>query len=335
MVAGAVVILPAACGGDDSAGAGDSGARSSSTEPAGEDAECREVEHVAGTACVPADPQRIVALDSLTVLPTLLELDAPVAGALSVYSVGSPFPSYLDADAVAGIEVVGDLQTPNVEAIAALRPDLIIGTEPVVTPILAELEAIAPTVVTRYTFYESGWRDDVRVVADAVDRLDEVEERFGALDERIAEVRAGLEAQGGSHSLTRLDVFQGMPIYYRLACTWFGEVLLAAGVTQPEAQGPEDCTDGDYQSVLVYPSLEELEVLDADVIVAYQQQAGADDVGADPLTALEATPLWSGLAAVQAGRVHVLGDAWGIGGSITSALQILDDLETTVFPEEP
>jgi hypothetical protein len=35
---------------------------------------------------------------------------------------------------------------------------------------------------------------------------------------------------------------------------------------------------------------------------------------------------------VQSGRVHVVGDAWGLGGSITSADLILDDLEQVVFP---
>src|SRR5262245_5594024 len=127
LAASVVAVAAGGCGGDDD----DAAATGSGDEPAGTteatgDGGCREIEHEGGTTCVPADPQRIVALDSLTVLPTLIELDAPVVGALSVYSAGDPFPDYLDPVDVEGIEVVGDLQTPNVEAILAAEPDLII-----------------------------------------------------------------------------------------------------------------------------------------------------------------------------------------------------------------
>jgi len=183
----------------------------------------------------------------------------------------------------------------------------------------------------RYTFYESGWRDDVRLVAETVGASEAIEERFAELDARTDEVRAVLEAQGGTHSLSRVDVFGGQPLYYRFGCTWFGEVLMAAGVTQPDAQSPEECTNGGAESVIVYLTLEQLDVLDADAIVAYQQQAASDEVGASPLTVLEGSPLWGQLSAVQNDRVFVLGDAWGLGGSITSALQVLDDLEQIVF----
>jgi len=295
--------------------------------------DCVEIEHALGTACVPADPQRIVSLDPLTALPTLLEVGAPVVASLSVYADADPFPTYLDPALVEGIEVIGSMQSVNLEAIAAADPDLIIGAVPIVEPLLSDLEAIAPTVATRYTFYESGWRDDVRTVAAAVGRSDAIEERFAELDARIAEVTDFLAAQGGTHTLTRVDVFAGQPLYYRYACTWFGDVLNAVGVTAPEQQSPDDCTDGDYESILVYLTLEQLDALDADAIVAYQQQASSGEVGASPLETLEGSPLWAGLTAVQNDRVFVLGDAWGLGGSVTSALAVLDDLEHVVFAE--
>lgn len=81
----------------------------------------------------------------------------------------------------------------------------------------------------------------------------------------------------------------------------------------------------------MYPSLEQLDVLDADAIVAYQQQARSGDVDADPLASLEASPLWTGLPAVANDDVFVFGDAWGLGVSVSAAQVLLADLVDTVF----
>lgn len=358
-VAGAAVVAAlalAACGGDDAGDAGTTtpttAAAATTTPPATaatttaptettapaaattapsttvDDGACREIVHELGTACVPAHPQRIVVLDTLLALPTLVDAGAPIVGSLSVYDVGDPFPAFVDPTATDGIEIVGSLQTPNIEKIAALDPDLIIGASIVIEPIQQQLEALAPVVATQYAFYVPTWRDDARLVGDAAGVLPQVEASLAELDTRIAEVRAAVEA-AGSPTLTRVDVFTGQPLYYEFACTAFGEVLLSVGIHQPEAQ-VADCTPDDYQSVLKYPSLEQLDVLDADVIVAYQQQAGTSDVGADPVAVLSASPLWATLRAVQAGDVHVVGDAWGLGASVPAFLAMLDDVQAFV-----
>lgn len=296
------------------------------------DGACRDIVHLYGTTCVPSDPQRIVALDSLMALPTLVEVGAPVVGAVSVYEVGDPFTSYLDPADVADIDVVGSLQAPNLEAIAALEPDLIIGSDLVVEPIYDQLQELAPTVVTPYSFYSSTWLDDAALVADAAGRSAEFAGVVADYDAHAAEVASTLADRGAPVTLSRVDMFAGMPLYYRFGCVWFGTVMAAVDVVQPEAQNPDSCADGDYESVIVYPSLETLDVLDADAIVAYQQQASAGDVGSNPLEALEVSPVWLALPAVKDGRVHVVGDAWGLGVSITAANQILDDLVNVVFP---
>lgn len=55
--------------------------------------------------------------------------------------------SYL-ADDVADVELVGEIGEPNLEQIAALEPDLILGSELRVADFYDELSAIAPTVFT-------------------------------------------------------------------------------------------------------------------------------------------------------------------------------------------
>lgn len=304
------------------------GAAATGTTTPAPGGECREIVHELGTACVPAEPQRIVVLDSLMVLPTLLEAGAPVVGALSVYEVGEPFPTFVTVPE--GFAIVGSLQNPNLEAIAAAEPDLILGADITIAPIQADLELIAPTVATKYTYYVPTWREDALLAADAAGVRAEVQTSIDALDARIAETNARLTADGDGPTLSRVDVFNGMPLYYQFACTAFGSVLLDAGVRQPAAQVAE-CTPNDYASVLMYPSLEELDVLDGDVIVTYQQQAAGDDVGASPLDVLASNQLWATLSAVQAGNVHVVGDAWGLGASAPAFQLMLDDVDA-LFP---
>ncbi|HRE02458.1 MAG TPA: ABC transporter substrate-binding protein, partial [Ilumatobacteraceae bacterium] len=209
---------------------------------------------------------------------------------------GDPFPDFIDPALTTGIEVVGSIQTPNLEKIAALNPDLIIGTQLVVAPLQDELDTIAPTVATHYAFYVSNWRDDVLLAADAGGVLDQVRAKLSEFDARVETLHAELTADGDGPTLSRVDVFSGSLVYYRYACSAFGEVLLSVGIRQPEAQAG-DCTDNDYTSVLQYPSLEQVDVFDADVIVAYQHQAGSTDVGANPLDVISTSPLWGNLAA--------------------------------------
>ncbi|MEV1292352.1 ABC transporter substrate-binding protein [Pseudonocardia sp. NPDC049635] len=292
--------------------------------------ECRTVAHELGSACVPQDPQRIVTLDSVTVLPTLLELEVPVAGALRVYPSGDPFPDYLDESDTAGIELVGTMQEIDLEQVAALQPDLIIGTAPMLEPVLAQLEQIAPTVGVGFSFYHSGWADDIRLIGATVGRESEVEEQLAGLAAEADKTRTQVMAGGAERTLSRVDVYQGAPLYYSYGCTWIGEVLASAGVRQPDGQRSE-CTDGDIQSALNSISLEEVSVLEADAIVAYQQQDSDSALGASPLAELERSPLWQDLDAVRGERVFVFGDAWGLGASVPAAEQVLADLRTEIF----
>ncbi|MFV0306669.1 MAG: ABC transporter substrate-binding protein [Desertimonas sp.] len=295
--------------------------------------ECRDVEHLLGTTCVPEDATRILAYDPLTVLPTLLALDVPVAGAVSPYSYGDDFVSYLDPLDVEGVEIIGGFDAEiNLEAVAAFDPDLIIGSVSRLGDVYDQVSEIAPTVVTGYAFYEVDWRTEVEIVAAAVDRSDEAAELLAGLDDHIASTAEALGGQG--LTLTRVDVWQGTPLYYRFGCIWLGELLEGVGIGQPEAQVAESCDQQDPATAIGYPSLEEFEVLDADAIVAYQQQASEDDIGADPTVALAESPVWATLGAVNDDRVYVVGDAWGLGGSVQAAHQILDDLVDTVFADE-
>src|SRR3546814_17364345 len=74
-------------------------------------------------------------------------------------------PAYL-GDAVADMEVVGLIEEPNLEAIAAQRPDLILGAKVRPEALYEELSGIAPTVFTESS--GTNWKEGLAVTADAL-----------------------------------------------------------------------------------------------------------------------------------------------------------------------
>ncbi len=90
----------------------------------------RTVEHANGTTEIEAKPERVVVLDTG-------ELDDVIA--LGITPVGmvttkgaNPVPSYL-AEKTQGVETVGTISELDLEKIASLEPDLILGSQRVPT----------------------------------------------------------------------------------------------------------------------------------------------------------------------------------------------------------
>jgi len=286
-----------------------------------------EVEHSLGTACVPADPQRIVALDPIGALPTLLALDAPVVGAAAVFSVGDPLPNYLDAADTDGIAIVGTSAEPNMEAIAALDPDLIVGSVLYLSAFSEKLEAIAPTVAVADTFYTDDFHGALASIAALVGSTDAFEADWARFGERQAGIAAELSDRYGSLTMTRVDGWGDLLYTYKWPCMWLGAVLSPLGITQPAAQGGDCDTATDPYSSINRLSLERIGELDADVIITYAFDDGTGIEGTSLADTLADNALWQALPAVRDGNVFEVGDAWGVGASLPAAEAMLDDIE--------
>ena len=83
-------------------------------------------------------PQKVVVFD-LSVLETFQELGIPVAG------VPNALPKHLSSYDKPEILKLGGITKPNIEAIAEMKPDLIIGSGRISTK-MDSLQAIAPTI---------------------------------------------------------------------------------------------------------------------------------------------------------------------------------------------
>ena len=130
-----------------------------STDPLLTDSQCRVIQHKLGEACIPAQPQRVVALDPRYILDHLLSLEINPIGYAAypegekVYLVG------ISPEDVEDAEYVGSASQPSLEKIALLKPDLILTLN---DQAYRQLLAIAPTVVIDYDEIKLSFKAIVR-----------------------------------------------------------------------------------------------------------------------------------------------------------------------------
>ncbi|MEW1959462.1 iron-siderophore ABC transporter substrate-binding protein [Kineococcus sp. NPDC059986] len=150
----------------------------------------RVVEHARGRSTVPAAPQRVVVLEPLQ-LDTAVALGVTPVGA-AVASNVTGVPAYLGVgDAV---QAVGTVPEPDLEAIAALRPDLVLGTQTRHGQFYDALNRIAPTVFM--ASQSDPWQDNVRLVGRALGREDRATELLDGFQDRCEEVAAAHDLDG-------------------------------------------------------------------------------------------------------------------------------------------
>lgn len=291
------VLSLTACGSSDGA----------STEPSTADPGTRTVDHARGSTEVPADPQRVVVLD-LGELDSALALGVTPVGAVRA-PVNTGLLSYVQEQA-GDIELVGEVGEPNLEQIAGLEPDLILGSELRVADFYDELSAIAPTVFTETVGV--AWKDNLKVHAEALGRQDEASVLLADYEQRAEQVGATVD------DAVQASVVRFVPGEIRLYArdNFIGTVLEDVGVARPPVQ--------DVEEFDVVVSAERIDEAAGDVIFVGTYGDPVDTDGPGVLGG----PLWQGLPAVQAGDVHeVDDDVWFLGTGVGAAELVLDDLE--------
>ncbi|MBG6085293.1 ABC transporter substrate-binding protein [Zhihengliuella flava] len=239
----AVGLSLAACG-TDSAPAEETAASSAS-------AETHDVVHARGTTAVPADPQRVVVLEPVQ-LDTAVALGKEPVGT-TVVNETTGVPAYLGEDA-ADIEQVGTVMEPSLEKIAALEPDLIIGTESRHSALYDQLNDVAPTVFM--ATQADPWQENVALVAEALGDAEGASDLLADYEARCQEIADTYDTAGTTAQLirprdTRLTLYG--PISFA------GSTLECTGLTIPEHEwedisldiSPENVLDAEADLVLV------------------------------------------------------------------------------------
>jgi iron complex transport system substrate-binding protein len=273
----------------------------------------RPFTHVMGATCIPQDPQRVVVLDTGE-LDNALALGALVVGA--PVNDARQYQAYL-SDQLDGIADIGAISEPNLEAILALDPDLILGSQQRYEAVYEQLAAIAPTVFT--ASLRVPWQDNFRVHAEALNRTDEAAALLDDYAAHVDEVQAVL---GDARATTTISVIRFRPGQVRLYLnsSYIGYILQDVGLPRPPSQ------DQDTFSAEI--SLEQVRDVDADVIFV----TGYDLEDSERETFLN-SPLWQTLQAVQAGRVFEIDDdTWIAGLGVQAANRVLDDLARLLAP---
>ena len=199
---------------------------------------------------------------------------------------------------VEGIARVGGFDTPNLETILALKPDLVLVARGIRMEILERMRAFDLPVFCLDTVSI----DDLYRDLTTVGRLLGVEERAEALVERMGSEIAAITAKlAGLDESRRPRVFwlgQEEPLKTAGPGNLIDTLFTLAGGRNVAADAQGDWID--Y-------SLETLLVKDPEVIVVCADMGSARvPTNEEVLRRLRADPTWAQISAVRSGRVHVV-----------------------------
>ncbi|MET8258907.1 iron-siderophore ABC transporter substrate-binding protein [Micromonospora sp. NPDC005553] len=275
--------------------------------------ETREITHAMGTTKVPAEPKRVVVLDT-DKIDTALSLGITPVGAATAGEAKS-WPTYFGADKLAGIKEVGVLTEPDLEAINALKPDLILGSKFRQEKFYDELAAIAPTVFTDKVGIT--WKDNLLLDGRALGREQQAKDLLATYEKRAKDFGATL----GDAAARKVSIVRFLPGNIRVygPDSFSGIVIGDTGLGRPERQLLANKADKRFDLV----SPERINEVDGDVIfvTAYGDKAAAEQ------TKVSGGTLWKGLGAVKAGKAYPVSDeVWMTGIGVGAANKILDDL---------
>ena len=284
----------------------------------------REVRHAAGTTTVRADPQRIVVLsgDQLDALCALGLQSRIVAAALPDGSDSQP--SYM-GKVVHDVPGAGSRSEPDLQAIKAANPDLILGSQALTPDAFAQLTAIAPTVFTAAPGAE--WQDNLRTVGAATGRLDAANGLIGGFEQAADKTGSDDDATHFQASVVQLTDTT-MRVYG--ATNFPGSVLAAVGVDRPAGQR---FTDKPYAEIGTtdtdMDNSPDFSAADGDIVYISFASPAAKDRAPQIL----GSDAWKKLSANRDNRVFAVNnEVWQTGEGIVAARGVLADLKWVNAP---
>ena len=272
----------------------------------------RVVEHAMGKTTIQDKPQRVIVLDTG-------ELDAALALGVRPVGVvqpdaGGSLPPYL-AQQAGKPEIVGTIGSPNLERIAALKPDLILSSKVRDGERYDQLSAIAPTVFAETT--GKTWQQNFLLDAEALGKPAEAQRILGEYRQRAA----AIGAQAGDPGRTRVSMLRFVPGDIRLygKGSFIGSILADAGFARPQNQQAD--------TTFTRVSREQVGQADGDLLF----YAAYGDNARGQMNDVIGSAQWPALGAVRAGNaVEVPDGTWFLGLGPIAANLVLDDLQRQV-----
>jgi iron complex transport system substrate-binding protein len=298
-----LMLALAACGGKDKA--------KEEEKSGGSKASSYKVEHAMGTTEVKSNKRVVVLTNEGT--EAVLALGVKPVGAVKSW-LGDPWYDHIKDD-MEGVEVVGDESAVNVEKIAALKPDLIIGNKMRQEKQYDELNKIAPTVFAEDL--RGDWKVNFELYSKALNKEEKGKEVLAAFDKRIEDFKA----EAGDKLKTEVSMVRFMPgksrIYHQ--DSFSGVILKQIGFARPGDQNKPDFSEEVTQ--------ERIPDMDGDMLFYFTYETG-DGKATETEKEWTNNPLWKNLGAVKEGNAHKVSDAiWNTAGGVKAANLMIDDLE--------
>ena len=276
----------------------------------------RTVTHFEGRTTVKAQPKRIAVLStgqlddllSLGVVPTATTR-ADNAGLVPGY-LADAFPTYKKR--LAGMTDAGTRQAPNLETLAAAKPDLILANDSL-GDLYPKLSRIAPTVITAGNGIN--WKRDLLLVGDAVGKGEAARK---LLDDIVDDARAKGQMIEGDPAVSMVRFTPDRTRMFGVS-SFTGSIAVDMGLSRPESQ--------QFKAISEDIGAESIDTADGDWIF-YSVQGDASKTDAESVVA---GPLWKSMKAVTAGQaVKVDDDPWYLNAGPSAARLVISQLADAI-----
>lgn len=271
------------------------------------------VKHAMGETTLKGTPQRVVMLTNQGA-ETLIALGVTPVGAVGSTIDPTKFYDFVKPQ-LEGTKLVGTEGQPNLEAIAALKPDLILGMKFRHEKIYQQLSAIAPAVFVDEP--RGDWKANFKLYAEAVNKKAEGEKVLADWNKRVEDFKA----KAGDKLKTQVSVVRFMPgkvrIYYK--DTFTGAIFKDLGLARPASQ--------DKDEFAAEVTKERIPEMDGDIMFYFTYETGKGEA-----SKLEQEwtndSLWKNLNVAKNNKVVKVDDTiWNTSGGVIAANKVLDELE--------
>lgn len=302
-----LILLLSACGEDTS----EKSEKTNKSE--NEQVESYSVTHSMGETQIEGEPKRIVILTNEGT-EALLALGVKPVGAVKSW-VGDPWYDHIK-EQMENVEMVGTESEPNIEAIAALQPDLIIGNKMRQEKVYEQLSAIAPTVFSETL--RGDWQENFKFYAKALNLEEKGQEVMSQYESRIQNLKEQLgEKLNMEVSMVRF-MAGDVRIYHK--DSFSGVILNQLGFARPESQDVDDFAEKGVTK-------ERIPAMEGDILFYFTYETG-DDKATSLETEWLNDPLFKKLSVVQKGNIYKVDDTiWNTAGGVLAANLMLDDIE--------
>ncbi|WP_064092916.1 ABC transporter substrate-binding protein [Rossellomorea aquimaris] len=271
------------------------------------------VEHAMGTTEIEGTPKKVVILTNEGT-EALLSMGVTPVGAVQSWT-GDPWYDHI-SEKMQDVEVVGTESELNVEAIAKLQPDLIIGNKMRQEEQYNQLKDIAPTVMAETL--RGNWKENFELYAKALNKEEKGKEVIAEYDQRIEDIKGDLgDKLNQKVSMVRF-MAGDVRIYHK--DSFSGVILDQIGFARPESQDVDDFAEKGVTK-------ERIPAMDGDVLFYFTYETGdgeANKLAEDWLN----DPLFQNLEVAKNDKVYEVSDAiWNTAGGVIAANKMLDDVE--------